>query len=76
MDVPQPKGESNMLSKSVFAIVFAVWFSCISMQAFHFVQGNFAGIPIAIQDDLFMGHYASHASITPWESLYPGLFIR
>jgi hypothetical protein len=61
-----------MLSKSVFALVCAVWFSSIGMQAFHFVQGDFGGMPIAIQDELYRGQYASHASATLWESLSHG----
>jgi hypothetical protein len=65
-----------MLSKSVFALVCAVWFSSIAMQAVQFVQGNFGGMPIAIQDDLYIGHDTSHAGTTPWESLFHGFFIR
>ena len=65
-----------MLSKSVFALVCAAWFSSIAMQAFQFVQGDFGVMPIAGQDDLYVGQYASHVSTTPWEIIFHGFFVR
>jgi hypothetical protein len=59
-----------MLSKSIFALVCAFWFSSTAMHAFQFVLCNFGGMPIASQDDLYKGHSASQESATPWESLF------